>query len=163
MGLVGRLDDVVDDEVDVALPVEVALEVRSVEDVVPDEELMPVKVPAIAGFPAVTWTYDAKSGRWHTNDQVMSAASPTNLIFQQVSYKGVQLHHPGGAIVPSAHVFGAGVATVFSGASGITGVWTKPGNTAVTVYADSTGVPLSFRPGVTWVFLIPSGTNVTYS
>lgn len=122
-----------------------------------------VTVPAVAGFPAVTWTYDAKSGTWHTTDQVMSAGSPTNLIFQQVSYKGVQLHHPGGAFVPSAHVFGSGVATVLSGPNAVTGVWTKPGNTAVTIYADSKGVPLSFRPGVTWVLLIPSGTQVTYS
>ncbi len=118
---------------------------------------------SVSGFPAVTWNYDAKTGRWRTTDQVMSAASPTNLIFQQVSYKTVQLHHPGGAIVPSAHVFGSGVATVLSGPSGITGVWTKPGDVALTVYADSTGVPLSFRPGVTWVLLIPSGTQVTYS
>jgi hypothetical protein len=122
-----------------------------------------VTVPAVAGFPAVTWNYDAKSGRWRTTDQVMSAGAPTNLIFQQVTYKGVQLHHPGGAIVPSAHVFGIGVATVLSGPSAITGVWTKPGNVAVTVYADSNGVPLSFRPGITWVLLIPSGTRVTYS
>jgi hypothetical protein len=122
-----------------------------------------VTVPAVAGFPAVTWTYDAKSGTWRTNDQVMSAGSPTTLIFQQVTYKGVQLHHPGGAIVPSARVFGSGVATVLSGPNAITGVWTKPGNVAVTNYADSKGVPLSFRPGVTWVLLIPSGTRVTYS
>ncbi|HEX4431590.1 MAG TPA: DUF3048 C-terminal domain-containing protein [Frankiaceae bacterium] len=117
---------------------------------------------SVAGFPAVTWNYDAKSGRWHTTDQVMSAGSPTSLVFQQVSYKTVQLHHPDGAIVPSARVFGSGVATVLSGPSAITGVWTKPGDVAVTVYADSTGVPLSFRPGVTWVLLIPSGTQVTY-
>ncbi len=122
-----------------------------------------VKVPAVAGFPAVTWTYDAKSGTWRTSDAVLSAAAPKNLIFQMVSYKQVQLHHPGGAFVPSAHVYGTGVATVFSGPSAITGVWTKPGNTAVTVYADSKGVPLSFRPGVTWVLLVPSGTQVTYS
>jgi hypothetical protein len=122
-----------------------------------------VTVPAVAGFPSVTWTYDAKSGRWHTADQVMGAGSPTNLIFQQVSYKGVQLHHPDGAVVPSAHVYGNGAATVVSGPSAVSAVWTKPGPTAVTVYADSTGVPLSFRPGVTWVLLIPSGTQVTYS
>lgn len=118
---------------------------------------------SVAGFPAVTWNYDAKSGRWRTTDQVMSVGSPTSLVFQQVSYKTVQLHHPGGAIVPSAHVFGSGVATVLSGPTAILGVWTKPGDAAVTVYADSTGVPLSFRPGVTWVLLIPSGTQVTYS
>ncbi len=118
---------------------------------------------SVAGFPAVTWNYDVKSGRWKTTDQVMSAGSPTNLIFQQVSYKTVQLHHPDGALVPSARVLGKGVATVLSGPSAITGVWTKPGDVAVTVYADSTGVPLSFRPGVTWVLLIPSGTQVTYS
>jgi hypothetical protein len=122
-----------------------------------------VTVPAVAGFPAVTWTYDAKSGTWHTADPVMSAGSPTTLIFQQVSYKGVQLHHPDGAVVPSAHVFGSGVATVLSGPNAVQGVWTKPGNTAVTIYADSKGVPLSFRPGVTWVLLVPSGTLVTYS
>ncbi len=118
---------------------------------------------SVAGFPAVTWTYDTKSGTWHTTDQVMGAGAPKTLIFQQVSYKGVQLHHPDGAFVPSARVYGTGVATVLSGPSAITGVWTKPGNTAVTVYADSKGVPLSFRPGVTWVLLIPSGTQVTYS
>lgn len=118
---------------------------------------------SVAGFPAVTWNYDAKTGRWRTTDQVMSAGSPTTLIFQQVSYKTVQLHHPDGAMVPSARVFGKGIATVLSGSSAITGVWTKPGDVALTVYADSTGVPLSFKPGVTWVLLIPSGSQVTYS
>ncbi|HEX4015978.1 MAG TPA: DUF3048 C-terminal domain-containing protein [Frankiaceae bacterium] len=118
---------------------------------------------SVAGYPTVTWNYDAKSGRWHTTDQVMSAGSPTNLVFQKVSYKTVQLHHPGGPDVPSARVSGKGVATVLSGPSAITGVWTKPGDVAVTVYADSTGVPLSFKPGVTWVLLIPSETQVTYS
>jgi hypothetical protein len=120
-------------------------------------------VPAIAGFPAVTWNYDAKSGTWGTTDPVLSAGHPTTLILQQVSYKGVQLHHPDGAFVPSAKVSGKGVASVLSGPNAITGVWTKPGSAAVTVYADSKGVPLSFRPGVTWVLLIPSGTQVTYS
>ena len=122
-----------------------------------------VTVPAVSGFPAVTWTYDPKSGTWHTADQVMSAGSPTTLIFQQVSYKGVQLHHPDGAFVPSAKVSGKGIASVLSGPNAITGVWTKPGSAAVTIFADSKGVPLSFRPGVTWVLLIPSGTQVTYS
>jgi Protein of unknown function (DUF3048) C-terminal domain/Protein of unknown function (DUF3048) N-terminal domain len=117
---------------------------------------------AVAGFPTVTWNYDTRTGHWRTTDEVMAAGSPTSLVFQQVPYKTVQLHHPGGAFVPSARVYGRGVATVVSGPSAVTGVWTKPGDAAVTVYADSSGVPLSFHPGVTWVFLVPSGTQVTY-
>ena len=117
---------------------------------------------AVPGWPTVTWNYNSRLGRWITDDPVFSAGSPTSLVFQTVSYKTVQLHHPGGVLVPSARVFGRGYATVASGPSLVAGAWTKPGPAAVTVYADSTGVPLRFRPGVTWVLLTPTGTKVTY-
>lgn len=117
---------------------------------------------AVPGWPVTQWDYDAHAGRWRTSDPLLSSVSTVSLIVQQVRYKPVQLHHPDGALVPSARVFGRGDATVLSGPEAIRGVWAKPGTAAVTVYADARGVPLNFRPGVIWVLLVPSGTRVAY-
>lgn len=117
---------------------------------------------SVPGQPAVQWNYDTKTGHWLTGAPVFSAAAPESLIVQQVDYKTVQVHHPDGAYVPSARVYGHGTATFLSGGSVVKGQWSKPGSDAITVFSDSTGVPVRLRPGTTWVLLVPSGTTVTY-
>ena len=117
----------------------------------------------VAGHDPTTWTYDAKAKAWNTPDPAFAGAQPRSLIVQQVSYKSVQLHHPGGAYVPSAKVFGHGLATVVSGPSAVSGQWSKPGPEQLTVYGDANGVPVHLTPGITWVLLVPTGTPVNVS
>jgi hypothetical protein len=115
---------------------------------------------SVPGRVATTWNYDATAQAWTTSDPAFAGTTPRSLIVQQVPYKTVQLHHPDGAYVPSARVFGHGSATVVSGPSGVAGQWSKSGPEGVTVFGDSSGVPLHIAPGVTWVLLVPAGTPV---
>jgi hypothetical protein len=118
---------------------------------------------SVAGHAATTWTYDAARHGWTTTDPAFAGAAPRSLIVQQVDYKTVQLHHPDGAYVPSARVYGHGTETVVSGPSTVAGQWSKTGPDALTIYGDTTGVPVHLTPGNTWVLLVPTGTPVTVS
>jgi hypothetical protein len=118
---------------------------------------------SVSGHAATTWTYDSLRNGWTTTDPAFAGAVPRSLIVQQVDYKTVQLHHPDGASVPSARVFGHGTETVVSGPSTVSGQWSKTGPAAVTIFGDSTGVPVHLAPGNTWVLLVPTGTPVTVS
>jgi len=107
--------------------------------------------------PGATWRYDARTRTWRSSN----GASVTNLIFQEVTFKTVLLHHPGGQPVPSALPFGhGGRSTVLSGAHAVKGSWIKPGPKNITNYADTAGAAVRLTPGRTWVVLIPKGAHV---
>jgi hypothetical protein len=70
-------------------------------------------------------------------------------------------------VVPSAEITGTGRAQVFSGGSRdgsggtvAAGTWSKPHINDLTNYLDSTGAPMAFQPGPTWIILAPPGTRV---
>ena len=123
----------------------------------------------IPGSGTQHWTFDARADRWSLTSggpQVQAA----NLIVQTVRYKQVNVKPRRGIVVPSAELTGTGRAEVFSGSSGgggggtaASGTWSKPRNTQVTNYFDSSGAPMAFVPGPTWIILAPPGTQVSTS
>jgi Protein of unknown function (DUF3048) N-terminal domain/Protein of unknown function (DUF3048) C-terminal domain len=121
----------------------------------------------IPGQPVQQWDFDAHADRW-----VETAGGPrvsvANLVVQIVAFKTVYLSRKYGETVPSAHVLGTGVATVFSGTApggsggtAATGIWSKPGLAAVTNYLDAANQQMSFAPGPTWIILAPAGTRTS--
>lgn len=106
------------------------------------------------------WSYDPSTGRWQRTDGSGLSVSVTNLVVQTVGYVSVLVHHPGTAKVSIARPFGTGKALVLSGPSATAATWTKPGPTAVTNFVDGGEVPVWFRPGSTWVALVPEQADV---
>jgi hypothetical protein len=103
------------------------------------------------------WNYDASRGAWSP-----AAAAPcppsTSLVVQEVPFKSLRVDKAG-TTEPAAQVLGRGRATVVSGALGVTGTWSRPGNAALTNYADASGTPVRLQPGRTCVVLVPVGSE----
>lgn len=122
------------------------------------------------GLGTQKWTFDARTGRW-----ACASGGPrvqvVNVVVQIVPYKNVNLSTRYGLTVPSARVIGRGAALMLSVAPGrpgtessgvaVKGSWSKPGIQKITGYLDSSGVPVGFQPGPTWVILAPPGTQIT--
>jgi hypothetical protein len=123
----------------------------------------------IPGGGTQVWSFNSRANRWG-----LASGGPKvqvgNLVIQTVPYKQISVNRHRGIIVPSAQVTGSGRAEVFSGsASGgsggtaASGTWSKPHVRSVTNYFDSSGSPMAFEPGPTWVILAPPGTQVSTS
>jgi hypothetical protein len=122
---------------------------------------------AIPGLGTQDWVFSQKADRW-----LLTAGGPkvqaANLVVQMVSYKQITVSHRLGIVVPSAQVIGSGKAEVFSGStsggSGGTaaaGTWSKPRTRDLTNYFDTSGAPMAFLPGPTWIILAPPATHVS--
>jgi hypothetical protein len=120
----------------------------------------------VPGFPAQDWTFDQHADQWK-----LTHGGPTvtvaNLVVQTVHYKQLNISPRHGVVVPSAEITGTGQAEVFSGGSPggsggtvAAGTWSKPRIKDLTNYFDSSGAPMAFQPGPTWIILAPPGTRV---
>jgi hypothetical protein len=117
-----------------------------------------------------TWSFDAHTGRWREvgGGPSVQAAS---IVVQNTPYKTVYLSRKFGLTTTSARVIGSGAALMLSGSgrsaagspSGVAvkGTWSKPGIRYVTNYLDSSGTPVGFQRGTTWVILAPPGTKIS--
>jgi Protein of unknown function (DUF3048) C-terminal domain/Protein of unknown function (DUF3048) N-terminal domain len=121
----------------------------------------------VPGLGSQDWVFNQKADRW-----LLTGGGPkvqaANLVIQTVQYKQIKVSPRLGVFVPSALVIGAGKAEVFSGStsggSGGTaaaGTWSKPRLTDLTNYFGSSGAPMAFLPGPTWIILAPSATHVS--
>jgi hypothetical protein len=121
----------------------------------------------IPGVGTQDWGFDAQSDLWQLNSGGPQV-SVANLVVQTVPYKNdVQR---GGVTVPIAKVLGSGRVEVLSakagnatGGTAASGTWSKPNSKDVTNYLDASSSPMAFQPGVTWVILVPPGTQVSTS
>lgn len=121
----------------------------------------------IPGLGTQDWVFDQKADRWlltRDGPKVQTA----NLVIQTVPYKQIHVSRRLGTLVPSAQVIGAGKAEVFSGSTSggsggtaATGTWSKPRASDLTNYFDTSGAPMAFLPGPTWIILAPSATHVS--
>jgi Protein of unknown function (DUF3048) C-terminal domain/Protein of unknown function (DUF3048) N-terminal domain len=121
----------------------------------------------IPGLGTQEWAFDTHTNRWALTSGG-PAAQAANLVIQDVTYKSVNVNPKHGIIIPSATVTGTGHAEVFSGTApgatsgtAATGTWSKPHTTSLTNYFDTSGNPMAFQPGPTWIILAPPGTQVT--
>jgi hypothetical protein len=114
----------------------------------------------------VTWDWDPASGTFKRGqngtphvDLAGRQADADNVIVQFVNYHNVAgIRDPSGAPVPEGTLIGKGEAWLLSDGKIVKGTWSKPSNTAVTTYTDTTGAPFQLAPGQTWVELAPVGT-----
>lgn len=84
-----------------------------------------------------------------------------NVIVQYVRYSNTTSRDSAGFRVPTADVIGTGDALVLAGATQVRATWEKRSISDVTVYMDSTGVPVELLPGPTWVMLAPHNAPTT--
>ena len=123
----------------------------------------------IPGNGTQEWTFDQHADAW-----VLASGGPrvqvANVVVQTVPYKQIGINARFGRTTETAQLTGTGRAEVLSGSdagrSGGTaagGTWARPYIGKVTVYLDSSGTPMSFQPGSTWVILAPPGTHVSTS
>ena len=125
---------------------------------------------SVPGQPTQIWSFAARTGRWR---EVRGGPSVqvSNIVVQTTPYKTVYLSHKFGLTTTSARVIGSGAALMLSGTgrrpaggpSGVAvrGTWSKPGIRYVTNYLDSSGIPVGFQRGTTWVILVPPGTRTS--
>lgn len=113
----------------------------------------------IPGAAAQQWSYVPASRSWQ---RAGLAAGVTNLVFQTVEYRQIEVQKGSGVLVPGARVAtGSGRSTVVSGSAAVTGQWIRKGVKQVTNFLDAAGVPVRLAAGSTWVVLLPPGATVT--
>jgi hypothetical protein len=120
----------------------------------------------VPGFHVQNWAFDQRADQWKLTSGG-PAVTAANIVVQTVHYKRLNISPRHGIVVPSAEITGTGRAEVFSGggrgSSGGTvaaGTWSKPRINDLTNYFDSSGAPMAFQPGPTWIILAPPGTRV---
>jgi hypothetical protein len=112
----------------------------------------------IPGAAPQQWSYLPASKSWQRADL---AVPVTNLVFQEVEYRQIEVQKGSGVLVPSARVAtGSGRSTVASGPVVVVGQWIRKGLKQVTNFLDAADVPLRLAPGSTWVVLLPRGSKV---
>lgn len=123
----------------------------------------------IPGYGTEDWTFSQRHNAW----ELTSGGPPVrvaNVVVQTVPYKSVGVNAHLGLTAQVAQLMGGGHVEVLSGSAAggsggtaASGTWSKPHLNEVTNYFDSSGSPMAFQPGVTWVILAPPGTQVSTS
>lgn len=113
----------------------------------------------IPGAATQDWSYVPASKTWQRADLRLPV---TNLVFQTVEYRELEVQRGSGVLVPGARVAtGSGRSTVVSGPAAVPGQWVRKGIKQVTNFLDGASVPVRLAPGATWVVLLPPGSAVT--
>jgi hypothetical protein len=114
------------------------------------------------------FSYDAAAQHWlasingkpttQTDGQRVWAG---NVLVQQVTITASRFHDVLGLFTPRSHTVGSGAFTLLRpDGTQFTGTWRRATASAPTTYTDSSGVPVTFAPGRTWVLLAPKGKSV---
>jgi hypothetical protein len=123
----------------------------------------------IPGYGTEDWTFSQAHDSW----ELTSGGPPVrvaNVVVQMVSYKTININRHAGLSAQVAQVIGRGRAEVLSGSApggsggtAASGTWSKPAIQDVTIYLETSGSPMAFQPGPTWIILAPPGTQVSTS
>jgi hypothetical protein len=115
------------------------------------------------------WTFSQRHNAWELTSGG-PAVRVSNVVVQTVTYKFVGINARGGRSAEVAQVIGRGHVEVLSGSAAggsggtaASGTWAKPHIRDVTSYLESSGAPMAFQPGSTWIVLAPPGTTVSTS
>lgn len=123
----------------------------------------------IPGYGTEHWAFSPRHDSWE-----LTSGGPrvrvANVVVQTVSYKSVGINRRAGLSAQVAQVMGSGRAQVLSGSAtggsggtAASGTWSKPHINDVTIYLETSGSPMAFQPGPTWIILAPVGTQVSTS
>lgn len=121
-------------------------------------------MPTAASF---DWAWDGGSktfkrstdGKAHEIEGV-GQISMTNVVLQFVPYRATPWTDAAKSPVDEAVVTGSGEAWFLSNGQLVKGRWSRPNDSDMTTYTDSSGAVMKLQPGKTWMTLIPEGTSV---
>jgi Protein of unknown function (DUF3048) N-terminal domain/Protein of unknown function (DUF3048) C-terminal domain len=94
------------------------------------------------------------------NGEVQTDASGARLIADNVLFQNIDFEPDGerdsvGSPSYISHTVGSGTFTLYRDGHAITGNWNRPAPDQPTQYLDGAGQPVPFKPGKTWVALVP--------
>lgn len=86
-----------------------------------------------------------------------------NVLFQDVAFEPDGQVDSVGSPSFISHTVGNGTFTLFRDGHGISGNWTRTAPDQPTQYLDAAGQPVPFKPGKSWVALVPPVASVSVS
>lgn len=86
-----------------------------------------------------------------------------NVLFQNVAFEPDGEFDSVGSPSFISHTVGNGTFTLFRDGHAISGTWSRPAPDQPTQYLDGAGQPVPFKPGKTWVALVPPTASVETS
>ncbi|PKQ28836.1 MAG: hypothetical protein CVT63_00775 [Candidatus Anoxymicrobium japonicum] len=120
---------------------------------------------------AVDYAYDSTSGRFmrlvkgvpHIDRNTGSQLAADNVIVQYVTTTPSGLVDSRGADMSNLGIVGSGRAQVFVRGALIDANWRKLSRADHTAYTDNSGKVIRFKPGTTWIELVPTTKQVTFN
>ncbi len=86
-----------------------------------------------------------------------------NVVFQDVAFEPDGVSDSLGSPSYISHTVGSGTFTLFRDGHAISGNWSRAAPDQPTQYLDAAGQPVPFKPGKTWVALVPPSASVSVS
>ncbi len=86
-----------------------------------------------------------------------------NVLFQSVDFEPDGTVDSVGSPSFASHTVGSGTFRMFRDGHELSGTWSRPAADQPTQYLDGAGQPVPFKPGKTWVALVPSSASVDVS
>lgn len=119
---------------------------------------------------SVKYSYDSGSGRFtryvaglpHTDMQTGNQLAADNVVVQYCPELPSYVVDVNGSTSPELGVVGSGRAQVFVRGRLVEGNWTKVSRSDHTRYTDESGRVIKFKPGVTWIQLVPVSRQATF-
>ena len=82
-----------------------------------------------------------------------------NVLFQSVDFEPDGTVDSVGSPSFASHTIGSGTFRLFRDGHELSGTWNRPAADQPTQYLDGAGQPVPFKPGKTWVALVPSSAS----
>jgi len=89
------------------------------------------------------------------SDASGAAIVTDNVVFQNVDFEPDGNYDSVGSPSFISHTVGSGTFTLYRDGHAIAGTWNRPAADQPTQYLDGAGQPVPFKPGKTWVALVP--------
>ncbi len=127
-----------------------------------------VHVP-ISGTSDITWTYDPQAKQYLLSYSGVPATTASgqqiaasNVVVQVIQiFRGPWAEDAAGTLEVQAKLTGSGPLEVFRNGVEVAGQWERTAREYPTQLLDSKGQAIKLQPGLTWVELTPSTTQVT--
>jgi len=119
-------------------------------------------------FQAARIEFSFQDGTYHlqgrgSEDAIGGQIVTDNVIFQNVDFQPDGEFDSVGSPSYISHTIGSGAFTLFRDGHAIEGTWSRPAIDQPTQFLDAAGVPVPFKPGKTWLALVPPSASTEYS
>jgi hypothetical protein len=119
-------------------------------------------------FQAARVEFAFQDGTYHlqgrgSDDAVGGQIVTDNVVFQNIDFQPDGEYDSVGSPSYISHTVGSGSFTLFRDGHAVQGTWSRPAPDQPTQFLDAAGSPVPFKPGKTWVALVPSSASTEYS